>query len=184
MDNLFALLLLATLVLFVIGFFKPRASLFWDKKDPTKKKSAIIYSGFSLLFFILLGGTSKIQPEAKSTYKIDTIEKTNAPINPIEKQVDMPAEQKLAVLDANTFVDTTEIKVIRIKTLLNNLSKNYGQSRDTIAEYTSRAQGVLHDKGIKKSCLEILEDIHKAGKIQNTPFKDAVTLYLMLPENQ
>lgn len=184
MDNLFLLLLLASLALFIIGFFNPTKSLFWDKKEQTKKKSALIYGGLSLIFFVLFGSTSDIRTETKTNKKSSIVEKANSPKYSEEKADDMPAEQKLAVLDANTFVDTTNIKVIRIKTLLNDLAQKYNQPRDTIAEYTSKAQGVLHDQGIQESCLNILEDIDKAGKIDNTPYKDAITLYLMLRKNQ
>ena len=49
MENLFALLILASLVLLVIGFISPKTSLFWDKKnEPTKKRSGMIY-GISLI---------------------------------------------------------------------------------------------------------------------------------------
>lgn len=58
MQNLFALLLLTSLVFLVIGFFNPSASLFWYKNQRTKKKSALIYSGFIILFFILAGTSS------------------------------------------------------------------------------------------------------------------------------
>lgn len=58
MDNLFLLLLLASLVLFVIGLFRPTTSLFWDKKARTKKKSAILYGVMIIVCFILFGITS------------------------------------------------------------------------------------------------------------------------------
>lgn len=58
MDNLFALLVLASLVLLVIGLFKPATSLFWDKKERTRKRSALAYGGLTILFFILFGVTS------------------------------------------------------------------------------------------------------------------------------
>ena len=58
MDNLFVLLVLASLVLLVIGLFKPTTSLFWDKKERTRKKSAIIYGSLTILFFILFGITT------------------------------------------------------------------------------------------------------------------------------
>lgn len=56
MENLFALLILASFILLVIGFFSPATSLFWDKNNvPTKKRSGLIY-GISLLSaFILFG---------------------------------------------------------------------------------------------------------------------------------
>jgi len=174
------------MALLVIGFINPKKSLFWDKKGPTKKKSAFVYSGFMILFFILFGVTSDSKTVSKLSDKTSETEKTDVSDKPKEeeKKIDMPAEQKLAVLDANTFVDTTDIKVIRMKTLLNDLASDYEQSRDTIADYTSRAQGVLHDRGIQENCLNILEEMHKAGKIENTSYKEAVTLYVMLRDKQ
>ena len=59
MENLFALLILASLVLLVIGFFSPKTSLFWDKKnEPTKKRSGMIYGISLVASFILFGVTS------------------------------------------------------------------------------------------------------------------------------
>ena len=55
MDNLFALLILISLVLLVIGLIKPTSSLFWYKKERTRKKSALVYGGLTILFFILFG---------------------------------------------------------------------------------------------------------------------------------
>jgi hypothetical protein len=54
MAGLFSLVFLASLVLFVIGFFKPQTSLFWYGKERTKKKSALIYglTAFASLIFI------------------------------------------------------------------------------------------------------------------------------------
>lgn len=97
------------------------------------------------------------------------------------KKEPSPAE-KLAVLD-NIF-DTTDIKSIRIKTLVSELATKYGEPADTIAEYTYRAQSVLHDKGIAETCLGVLEEMHKVNKIENTPYKDAVTMYLLIRSNQ
>jgi hypothetical protein len=59
MENLFTILILASLVLLVIGFFSPKTSLFWDKKnEPTKKRSGMIYGISSVASFILFGVTS------------------------------------------------------------------------------------------------------------------------------
>ena len=56
MENLFALLILASLVLLVIGFISPKTSLFWDKKnEPTKKRSGMIYGISLIASFILFG---------------------------------------------------------------------------------------------------------------------------------
>lgn len=183
MNNLFTLLLLFSLVLLLIGLFNPKTSLFWTKKEKTKKKSAAIYGGLTILFLILFGTTSDIKNLPTSKDTVATVdEPQQSKSSEPEKNNDMPTEQKLAILDAETFVDTTDLKVLRIKTLLNDLASMYNEPRDTIAEYTSKAQGVLHDRGIKESCLNILEGMRRGGKVDKTPYKDAVTLYIMVTD--
>ena len=58
MDSLFALLILASLVLLVVGFFNPNKSLFWYKQERTTKKSSMIYGISLVAFFILFGITT------------------------------------------------------------------------------------------------------------------------------
>jgi hypothetical protein len=67
-----------------------------------------------------------------------------------------------------------------MKTLIDRLSVKYSEPTDSIAEYTYRAQSVLHDKGIEESCLNILEEIQKVNKIENSKYQDVLALYLML----
>lgn len=57
MDNLFALLILASIIFLVIGLFSPDKSLFWYKQERTKKKSATIYGIVLIVSFILFGAT-------------------------------------------------------------------------------------------------------------------------------
>ncbi|MFX4377154.1 hypothetical protein ABTA44_19085, partial [Acinetobacter baumannii] len=85
-----------------------------------------------------------------------------------DKYSNIPTEQKLAILDAETYVDNSDIKVLRIKSLLTDLASMYNEPIDSIAEYTSKAQSVLHDRGIKESCLNILTDMRRAGKVDKT----------------
>jgi hypothetical protein len=92
-----------------------------------------------------------------------------------------PAE-KLSVID--NISDPADIQAIRIKTLVDELSTRYAEPTDTIAEYTYRAQSVLHDKGIAETCLGVLEEMNKVNKLDNTSYKDAVTLYLLIRSNQ
>ncbi|MDX2001796.1 MAG: hypothetical protein SFW35_05165 [Chitinophagales bacterium] len=92
----------------------------------------------------------------------------------------MTLQVRLAVLDGDYTPDTNDIKVIRMKTLLGDLSELYGEPKDSIADWTSRAQGVLHDKGIQETNLNILEEMNKTGKIENTPYRDAITLYALM----
>jgi len=75
MDNLFILLLLASLVLFAIGLFKPETSLFWDKKERTRKKSSLIYGSLIILFFILFGVSSDTK---KTISPNDTVKKESS----------------------------------------------------------------------------------------------------------
>jgi hypothetical protein len=67
MENLFGLLVLISFILFIIGIFKPTTSLFWDKEKATRKKSAFVYGGLTLLFFILFGVTTDRKSTSKST---------------------------------------------------------------------------------------------------------------------
>jgi hypothetical protein len=111
----------------------------------------------------------------------DTTDKTGTENSTENKREPSPAE-KLSVLD--NIYDTSDIKAIRIKTLVSELATKYAEPADTIAEYTYRAQSVLHDKGIAETCLGVLEEMHKVNKIENTPYKDAVTMYLLIRSNQ
>ncbi|HEX3933623.1 MAG TPA: hypothetical protein VHW43_03020 [Puia sp.] len=187
MTTLFVLLFFACLVLFVIGLFNPAKSLFWDKKTPTKKKSSLVYGLLIVLFLFLIGANGDHKQEAVTADNASAAEgasgstpSTASAQQKEDKAAGMPTEQKLAVLDAGTFVDTTDIKVKRMRSLLDDLSEKYAEPRDTIAEYTSKAQGVLADKGVQESCLDILENMNKVDKLENTHYKDAVTLYVML----
>lgn len=55
MEYIFLILVLASIVLFIIGLFSPKTSLFWNKNQPTRKKSFLIYGGLTLVTFILFG---------------------------------------------------------------------------------------------------------------------------------
>jgi hypothetical protein len=99
-----------------------------------------------------------------------------------EQSKEASPAKKLAVID--NIYDTADIKAIRIKVLLNELSATYTEPVDSIAEYTFRGQSVLHDKGISETCLGILEEMHKMNKMDNTPYRDAITFYLMIRSNQ
>jgi hypothetical protein len=107
MDNLFMLLLLASLVLLVIGLFNPKTSLFWDKKVRTKKKSALIYGGLTILFFILFGATTDTKKRSISSDTTQTAA-TSEPSTPqlTQAQTDSIAkvekENELAEIKKNT----------------------------------------------------------------------------------
>lgn len=125
-------------------------------------KWTLIALGAIIIFVILL------PEEKKAAEKPATI-----------KQADKPApEYQLAVMD--NIYDSTDIKAVRIKTLVNRLAAKYNESKDSIAEYTYNAHSVLKDNGVAKSCLDILEVMQQTPKMENTPYKDALTLYVLV----
>lgn len=93
-------------------------------------------------------------------------------------QSDIPIENKLGVLDGWS-PNEKSARVNRIRKLLDHIASTDSVPVDTIAEYTSRAKGVLYDNGIEKTCTEILEDLNKQGSASPINFQDKVTLYLM-----
>lgn len=102
MDTLFALLFLGSLILLIIGFFSPKTSLFWDKKERTKKKSGLIYGGLTLLFFILFGAvndpsksdTASNRKEKSSTQTQSVSSESTTEAEPISS--DIPQETKVS----------------------------------------------------------------------------------------
>lgn len=57
MSNLFLALLLLSIFLLFIGLNSPKISLFWSKKERTRKKSFLIYLISMITFFVLFGVT-------------------------------------------------------------------------------------------------------------------------------
>lgn len=184
MDDIFLLLSIASLILVLVGMTAPEKSLFWFKGQRTKSKSNKIYLTSTVLFFILCFLTSeKRSNPSNDNYKnYDKSLGSNSSDKVEDKYSNIPTEQKLAILDAETYVDNSDIKVLRIKSLLTDLASMYNEPIDSIAEYTSKAQSVLHDRGIKESCLNILTDMRRAGKVDKTTYKDAVTLFIMVED--
>lgn len=112
-----------------------------------------------------------------ATDKPDPIHNSSEPTPKVS-----PAEA-LVVLDTNAPADTTSTTFIRTKYLISSLAELYMEPEDTIAEYTSKAKGLLHDNyGIDESCLDILESMKKAGhpKTQTISYKDAIVVYTIL----
>jgi len=89
----------------------------------------------------------------------------------------MPVEQKLASLDAGQIASDTSLHVTRIRVLLKRISIAYDEPIDSIAEWTSKAQGAIHDEGKSETCEDILENMYLAGEVKDVKYKDAVRLY-------
>lgn len=87
--------------------------------------------------------------------------------------------QKLAIVD---HIDTTDQRVAQMDKLLQSLSGKFKEPQDTIAEYTSRAEDVLREKGVVTDNLEILGNMDglKADAAAMSTYKDAITMYLMI----
>jgi hypothetical protein len=102
MEILLSLLLIANLVLLIIGFFSPKTSLFWDKKnEPTRKRSGLLYGLGFFVSSIFLGFVSdskqlsssisndannsraahvEVSVPALTQQQLDSVEKENANI--------------------------------------------------------------------------------------------------------
>jgi len=76
MDSLFALMVLASLVLLIIGFFNPQKSLFWYKQERTGTKSATIYGIALVASFILFGITNDKNKSKNSSSSTDNSQST------------------------------------------------------------------------------------------------------------
>jgi hypothetical protein len=75
MQTLFVILFLISLVLLIIGFFSPKTSLFWDKKERTKKRSSLIY-GLIFVASIILVNITKAPSNQNSPKGKEEITKT------------------------------------------------------------------------------------------------------------
>ena len=73
----------------------------------------------------------------------------------------MPLEHKLAIIDKG-YVTRDDIAVTRFKTLLDQLSSKYNETRQKISDVTVMGQNLLRDKyGIEESLLNIMEDMNQ-----------------------
>ena len=68
-------------------------------------------------------------------------------------------EYMLTFLDVSEKIKETDKRVIVIKKYLDTLSLRYNEPTDTIAEYTSRAQVTLQQRGFRYSNSSILKNM-------------------------
>lgn len=61
MENIFTYLIISILVLLIIGFFSPQASLFWYRGELTKLKSTVIYGVILIILLATFGWYSEKQ---------------------------------------------------------------------------------------------------------------------------
>jgi hypothetical protein len=108
MENLFMLLLLISLFLLVIGFFSPKTSLFWYKKERTRKMSLLLYGLSTIIFFTLFGITAPSLKDEQSKLNSLTSEKEGNSSTPEMSQLQKDSiakikQQEIAVRKSSTF---------------------------------------------------------------------------------
>jgi hypothetical protein len=89
----------------------------------------------------------------------------------------MTPAQKLALLD---HLDTTSMECHAMNGYLESIAKRFQEPEDTIADYTSRVEDVLKNKGIATSCLEILRDMNGFKRENNIDYQGAIVMYGMI----
>jgi hypothetical protein len=167
MDTILVLLLLASFIFLIIGIFSPKTSLFWDKQNATRKKSALTYAGLTVLFFVLFAvwnnqmksdkkGDSasydieKPKAEIKNT---DVKETRRTKIEELERKQEMRADGEfnqmtLFVVDGSITIDE----------LISFCSKNKSDYTDGYLQYlvffTDRASARFPDNPISAQFME------------------------------
>ena len=91
-------------------------------------------------------------------------------------------EYKLAVIDTQEPVERSGIKVARFRSLLNQLSTTYVETKQQIADMTVFAKQDLRKSGIKESMLNMMEGMNKLlpQKISNQKYAEYLTMYITL----
>jgi hypothetical protein len=99
MENLFVLLFLVSLVLFILGLLNPNASLFWYRKTRSRKASCLIYGLSLAISFIFVGvlGEKNLNTQNKIAEKI-------APADSIAQKQQELKQRKESTLTANQLV--------------------------------------------------------------------------------
>ncbi len=93
MAGFFSLIFLVSLVLFLIGFFKPQTSLFWYGKERTKKKSALIYGLIAFASMILVGAFADKNPNSQTFGSTTSSNNPKQELSPAQKDSIAKAEK-------------------------------------------------------------------------------------------
>jgi len=157
MENLFALLVLASLVLLVIGIFSPKTSLFWDKKnEPTKKRSGMIY-GISLVASFILFGVFSDSKKSASSSSTSSADNSTATEQVAENKPALTQQQldSIETEKNKTVIKEREDQTITAKNLTANYEANEVQADENFKGKTFFVEGTVSD--IKK---DIMDDIY------------------------
>lgn len=92
---------------------------------------------------------------------------------------DMPLEQKVAIIDANTFVSPKDVRVARYRYLLESLQKKTGEPKSLIGDKFSVARDQLRERyGKEATILSLMEVANKSEALSKKQV--ALTSYLAL----
>ena len=156
MENLFALLVLASLILLVIGFISPKTSLFWDKKnEPTKKRSGMIYGISLVASFILFGVTSDGK---KSSNNSSSTTENAARTEKVEEPKIVLTQLQLDSIEnvkTQAIIKEREDQTIKAPNLTASYDENEVKADENFKGKTFFVEGTVRD--IKK---DILDDIY------------------------
>ena len=94
----------------------------------------------------------------------------------------MSIGRKLETIDTKGYITEDDPRVLSANSLLKDVAYNFKEPVDSIAEHTQKLQGVLHDKGIDVSCLEILKVMRKANRSLYKNYQDACFLYYLVSD--
>ena len=82
--NIAALVFFVALLFLLIGFFNPGKALFWQKKERTKKRSALVYGLTALLAFVLFAAVSPKMPDSSPKEDKQALKEEPAKATPSE----------------------------------------------------------------------------------------------------
>ena len=107
----------------------------------------------------------------------------NSSLGTKKEIIDRSPQLMLGVIDTKeATIKETDKRVVAIKLFMDSLAAIYNEPNDTIAEYTSRVQAELHNKGIEYPNQEILKNMclfAKKDANMNMKYKDACHAYSM-----
>jgi hypothetical protein len=99
-----------------------------------------------------------------------------------EQSNNLNLSQKLSLLDRKKVLPADDDYVLQVANQLELLSNKYKEPQDSIAEWTSKGHGLLHDDGVEDYTLNMMKEINKIPKLDNTKYKDVVAMYTMMRE--
>ena len=101
--------------------------------------------------------------------------------DPEEKQInEMTLAQKLVLIESGEDRSVNDPYVITVDNLLNELSEKYHEPKDTIADYTQKAQAVLKEDDVTIQAAKLMNEVNVSKRYKGTKYKDMISVYMML----